>query len=442
VSLRVHHADAGNVSVVAAGGDIRQPTVRAPNGRLISDNKVIELAGPGRLDLLAGGSIDLGTSAGILSIGNTGNDVLDDAGAAVTLLVGLGREGAAWSAFADRYLAPLGDYADELAAYLSDFVVDLSLTPQQNFARLAIEDRRPFLLEVFFTELRDSGIAATSGVVDGFERGFQAIRTLFPGDSYRGDLTSLFSRIATLDGGDITLAVPGGLVNAGVASASAIVKTPEELGIVVQRDGNLAGFVDGDFIVNQSRVFALDGGDITIWSSSGDIDAGRGAKTALSVPPPRVSFDADGNVIVEFPPAIAGSGIRAAVSTPGREPGDVFLFAPTGIVNAGDAGIGSAGNVTIGATEVLGADNIDIGGVGVGIPVDAGGLGASLSSASAVAGSATNAATAVAGSAASDSAESAPLAETALGWLDVFVVGYGDENCKPNDAECLKRQKK
>jgi filamentous hemagglutinin len=442
VSLRVQHADAGNVSVVAAGGDIRQPTVRAPNGRLISDNKVIELAGPGRLDLLAGGSIDLGTSAGILSIGNTGNDVLDDAGAAVTLLVGLGREGAAWSAFADRYLAPLGDYADELAAYLSDFVVDLSLTPQQNFARLAIEDRRPFLLEVFFTELRDSGIAATSGVVDGFERGFQAIRTLFPGDSYRGDLTSLFSRIATLDGGDITLAVPGGLVNAGVASASAIVKTPEELGIVVQRDGNLAGFVDGDFIVNQSRVFALDGGDITIWSSSGDIDAGRGAKTALSVPPPRVSFDADGNVIVEFPPAIAGSGIRAAVSTPGREPGDVFLFAPTGIVNAGDAGIGSAGNVTIGATEVLGADNIDIGGVGVGIPVDAGGLGASLSSASAVAGSATNAATAVAGSAASDSAESAPLAETALGWLDVFVVGYGDENCKPNDAECLKRQKK
>jgi filamentous hemagglutinin len=120
----------------------------------------------------------------------------------------------------------------------------------------------------------------------------------------------------------------------------------------------------------------------------------------------------------------------------------VFLFAPTGIVNAGDAGIGSAGNVTIGATEVLGADNIDIGGVGVGIPVDAGGLGASLSSASAVAGSATNAATAVAGSAATDAAEAAPLAETALGWLDVFVVGFGEETCKPNDAECLKRQKK
>jgi len=442
VSLRLQHAGPADVSVVAAGGDILQPTVRAPNGRLISDNKVIEVAGPGRLELLAGGSIDLGTSAGILSIGDTGNAVLDDAGAAVTLLVGLGREGAAFGAFADRYLAPLGDYADELAAYLQNFVVDLSLTPLQTFKRLANVDQRPFLLDVFFTELRESGIAATTGVVDGFERGFEAIRTLFPSDLYRGDLTSLFSRIATIDGGDITLLVPGGLVNAGVASASAIVKTPEQLGIVVQREGDLAGFVDGDFIVNQSRVFALDGGDITIWSSRGDIDAGRGAKTALSVPPPRVSFDADGNVIVEFPPAIAGSGIRAAVSTPGREPGDVFLFAPAGVVNAGDAGIGSAGNVTIGATEVLGADNIDIGGVGVGIPVDTGGLGASLSSASSVATGATNAATAVAGSSATDQAESAPLADTALGWLDVFVVGYGEEDCKPNDAECLKRQKR
>ena len=34
----------------------------------------------------------------------------------------------------------------------------------------------------------------------------------------------------------------------------------------------------------------------------------------------------------------------------------------------------------------------------------------------------------------------APLAQNALSWLDVFVTGLGEENCKPDDIECLKRQ--
>ena len=31
---------------------------------------------------------------------------------------------------------------------------------------------------------------------------------------------------------------------------------------------------------------------------------------------------------------------------------------------------------------------------------------------------------------------------SALSWLDVFVEGFGAEVCKPNDAECLKRNQK
>jgi hypothetical protein len=34
-----------------------------------------------------------------------------------------------------------------------------------------------------------------------------------------------------------------------------------------------------------------------------------------------------------------------------------------------------------------------------------------------------------------------PLAQTALSWLEVFVTGLGEENCKQDDIECLKRQK-
>ena len=39
------------------------------------------------------------------------------------------------------------------------------------------------------------------------------------------------------------------------------------------------------------------------------------------------------------------------------------------------------------------------------------------------------------------SVDKAPLADTALSWLEVFVVGLGEDNCKQDDIECLKRQK-
>jgi len=186
-------------------------------------------------------------------------------------------------------------------------------------------------------------------------------------------------------------------------------------------------------------VFASDGGNILMWSSAGNIDAGRGAKTAISAPPPTITFDANGNATVVFPPALAGSGIRAFVTSEGREPGNVDLFAPTGVIFVNDAGIGTAGNLTIGATQVVGAENIDVGGVAVGVPVETGGLGASLTAVSSTSSSATNAVSNQ--SLADDGAEKTPLAETALSWLEVFVVGLGEEGCAQSDMECLKRQK-
>ncbi len=35
-----------------------------------------------------------------------------------------------------------------------------------------------------------------------------------------------------------------------------------------------------------------------------------------------------------------------------------------------------------------------------------------------------------------------PLVDAALSLLEVFVTGLGEENCRPDDLECLKRQKK
>ncbi len=72
--------------------------------------------------------------------------------------------------------------------------------------------------------------------------------------------------------------------------------------------------------------------------------------------------------------------------------------------------------------------------------VDTGGLGASLAGVSAAASSASNAAT---DSVAPDTnrESKAPLAESALGWLDVFVEGFGNDVCKSNDAACLERNR-
>jgi hypothetical protein len=54
------------------------------------------------------------------------------------------------------------------------------------------------------------------------------------------------------------------------------------------------------------------------------------------------------------------------VSGSGLQGENAALFAPRGAVNAGDAGIRTSGDLTIGAVEIVGTDNIDVGGVEVG----------------------------------------------------------------------------
>ena len=67
-------------------------------------------------------------------------------------------------------------------------------------------------------------------------------------------------------------------------SRSASTSRRSELGVVVQSTGSVNAVSFGDLQVNESRVFAADGGNILVWSTRGDIDAGRGAKTAISAP--------------------------------------------------------------------------------------------------------------------------------------------------------------
>ena len=136
--------------------------------------------------------------------------------------------------------------------------------------------------------------------------------------------------------------------------------------------GNINAFVNNDFTVNQSRVFTIQGGNILMWSSNGSLDAGNGSKTATSTPPPVLFVNPKtGEFYVDATSSIVGSGIPVLLGNANVVPGSVDLFAPNGVINAGDAGIGSAGNIFLGALQVIGANNINFGGTSAGVPVAA-----------------------------------------------------------------------
>jgi hypothetical protein len=138
---------------------------------------------------------------------------------------------------------------------------------------------------------------------------------------------------------------------------------------------------------------------------------------------------------------VAGSGIRTIQTSASEPAGNVDLIAPEGSVNAGDAGIGAAGNINIAAVTVTGVSNINFGGSATGVPPAVSSISAALSGASTAAGSVASNATSSLESGAENSKQSAPLAQAAISWLEVFVTGLGEDNCKPDDMECLRRQK-
>jgi hypothetical protein len=249
--------------------------------------------------------------------------------------------------------------------------------------------------------------------------------TFFPERAPQGDISLLLSQVQTLAGGSLTMLAPGGDINAGAADAGIIDKEPADLGIVTARGGDINIAVDKDLLVNSTRVFALQG-DLLIWSSNGNIDAGKGAKTVTSIPDPITSIDPNtGNTIIEFPPAVSGSGLQGE---------NAALFAPRGAVNAGDAGIRTSGDLTIGAVEIVGTDNIDVGGVEVGFSTgDV--VAVAPPGASSAASAATQGMTDQAGMLGdANEAGERTIEGTEVSFISVEVLSFGD-SCDPDKDE-------
>jgi hypothetical protein len=448
LSYQGQNTSAGDVTLVAAGRDYSSPSLTAAG---------LVLGGPGSFDLLAGRNVNFGFGGGLVTVGDLKNgDLPTAAGADVNLMVGYGSEGADLSGFLDKIIDPSPVYQAQLVSYvesLNGASGESFAQASADFAGFTTAQQSALIDSVFFNELLLSGRAANSGTGVGFTEGYAAIDALFPDSRspsggvspYSGNLSLTSSQVYTESGGNISILVPGGGIDVGLANVPANFpkKNASQLGIVAEGTGNVDIYALNDVNVNTSRIFTLGGGNVLIWSTLGSIDAGNGSKSSLSVPPPTITVNTKTGVVTQnFGASLAaGSGIRTIQTNSTVPPGDVDLDAPVGTVNAGDAGIGASGNINIAAAHVIGVDNINFGGTATGVPSDVSSLGATLSGASAVGAGTTNSSTNAAQEGAGAAKETAPIAQAALSWLDVFVTGLGEENCKPDDLDCLKRQK-
>jgi hypothetical protein len=259
-------------------------------------------------------------------------------------------------------LHALGDYVRSLGG------AQAALTDAQAvsaFEALPLTQQIPWLNGKLMAELQAAGSAAAALADDArwraYAPGYAAINTLFPVDGLAarpsGDLRLPTSQIKTLQQANITLLAPGGGANAGEIVASGLPKAPTELGLVTVNGGAIAAAVRDDFAVNQSRVFTLAKGDLLLWASAGNIDAGRGAKTVTGAPAPVLRLDDQGNLVFDTSGSFSGSGIAVL-----NADSNLFLFAPAGEINAGEAGIRSKGNATLAADRIVNAIDIQVGG--------------------------------------------------------------------------------
>ena len=416
VSLYIQNNNANDISVITANRNITLFDLNSAGllrlGAPDSPNATfgdIQLSGPGTLEVLAGGNLELGqgaaadaqefpgTNLGITSIGNARDPYLPFGGAAILTAAGIGDTSGLSSNpklldYPDFITGFLNPSAAESNVYLPDLgsllglsgasnsqiwdvfsgTADTTLSSQelQVQASLTPESRDAFATTIFYDVLRDAGRDhnnPNSPNAGSYAEGYAAIAALFPaGNSYQGDISLTSREIKTTNGGDINLLVPGGGVDVGLNNLGA---QAVDQGILTVDGGNISVFTKNDVAIGTSRIFTLHGGNIIIWSSDGNIDAGASSRTVQSAPPTRVLVDSQSaDVQTDLAGLATGGGIGVLETVVGAPPGNVDLIAPVGTINAGDAGIRSSGNVNIAAEQVLNAGNIQAGGSKTGVP--------------------------------------------------------------------------
>lgn len=387
VTYQGQNLHSSDVSKITAAGDISMAYVAASTSTDSTDLQKDDLlaglvqGGPGVFLVGAGKSIDLGTLRdGIQTIGNGRYPQLGTGDSSLIILSGY----QLFNKTADEVRTFFGavQKAGDTYAQLS---ADGKLTDAaQLLAQTRLESITPFLgspagngninmtssqittsigkSDIFVIAAGDLNLGKTalpaSGKVSpktGISTGGGGTINIF---SANGDVNvnesrimTFFSRddikarIAGLDTGKITEDIVSALANAKASPGSPVLEN------FLQASG-LSADVQTKLLAVKKDVLAM--GDITVWADQGNINAGRGSRTAVSASSPRVNDD---GTQVFSPPAV-GSGIRA--TTYGDKAplgGTVHLFAPAGVIDAGEAEI-AGGKIVLGGEQVVNVQNI------------------------------------------------------------------------------------
>jgi filamentous hemagglutinin len=488
ISLSIQHLSSADLSVVSAGGDLRPfdentPRLEEASRELDRFNQPadwayraqprsgdIQISGPGMLQVLAGGHIDLGTGdvnsdgtgVGITSIGNARNPALPFDGASIIAVAGMSLpsglgSGDLRSVDLLEYFAPVdaaGRYFSQLIPMLNSQGDSLLAARVEGAGSLGgilrhgmdDESMARIALSLFYVVLRDTGRDRNdpaSPDYGTYRNGIAAIDRFLPTGSGHGDIILNARDIRTKSGGGIDLVAPrGGISLANYAVSESL--TPP--GIVTESGGGVNIFSRDDVSLGIGRIFTLRGGDVMIWSDKGDIAAGSSAKTVQSAPPTRVLIDPQsGDVETDLAGIATGGGIGVLATVAGVAPSNVDLIAPTGVIDAGDAGIRSTGNLNLAARKILNADNILAGGVTVGAPPPAAPSAPPAAAPPPAAPPAGATAAAAAGNSAAENAGDKnsrnDQAEGAPSIISVDVLGYGGGDGDGDDEKIEKSVK-
>ncbi|MEO8616395.1 MAG: filamentous hemagglutinin family protein [Luteolibacter sp.] len=456
ISLYIQNLLTSDVSVVSAGRDLvlysPNTVSRAAANASISSNPAISLtpqagdiqiAGPGNLEVLAGRNLDLGlgagnpdgTGSGITSVGNGRNPYLSVGGADLVVAAGIGPA------------TNLAGSALKWAAFINDFVNTpdgLKLVeeadPGADFATLTPEQQANVALQVFYLILRNAGRDHTARKSDAdvtYTNGYAAIESLFGKGPWAGEILTQGRDIRTRSGGDIRIIAPGGSLTLANTTLGNPLTPP---GIVTESGGKISIFTDQNVDIGIGRIFTLRGGDQVIWSTNGDIAAGSSSRTVSAAPPTRVIIDPQSAAVqTDLAGLATGGGIGALASVAGVEPANIDLIAPTGQIDAGDAGISATGNINVAAVTVVNAGNISAGETSTGAPAAA--SAPSVTTVTSASNSTAASTAAASETAAKQGSQEVKAADETLSLITVEVIGYGggggteDEEDKDKDKD-------
>ncbi len=410
ITYQGQNIGSSDVSMIAATGNITMRYSLASQVTTTVDlqpHDGLIQGGPGAFLVQAGGSIDLGTMAdGIQAIGNGANTAL-------------------------------GTGSSNLVV-VSGYTLSMFNPPVNPSVGSSVPD-----LSTFFSNIQTAGDEYATMLANGNQAGaaalLQSTRTVGPyaidnflpkTPSGAGDINMTSSQISTSIGQSNIYIIAAGTMNVGQSALPAAGSTNTKTGISTGGGGAINIFANealNDAVnVNESRIMTFYGGDITVWSDYGSINAGRGSTTAVSASPP-IKQTINGVTTTVFEPPAIGSGIRTV--TYGFDPptpGKIHLFAPNGNIDASEAGI-SGSEVILAAVHILNAANISFATGSVGVPVATTGtvgLGA-LSGQGSVATQNSQMLNDVSGINAANAAQAAQMIEDIMAkWLNVTVVDF------------------